>query len=172
MKRWMTALLALMLLIMPMSALGAGKLRTDIPAWTEETVKQYVTDYMSGDEATLEKLLGMYNLQVRRYMPPYTFNAFLSELHWMTGDFQQFGSYYVVDESETRGTKTHVLHLCMEQMDLDLFLTHEVEDNELTNVEFVPAEEGYAVGDETSEATKAPNATDTPEPTDEPENNN
>ncbi len=167
MKRWITALLALMLMTLPVSAAMAAKLRTDIPAWTEETVKQYVTDYMSGDEPTLETLLGMYNLQVRRYMPPYTFNSFLTELEWMTGAFEQFGDYYVVDESETRGTKTHVLHLCMEKMDLDLFLTHEVEDNELTNVEFVPAEEGYAVGSETP-AELAVAATEVP---DEAENN-
>ena len=166
MKRWMTALLALTLLALPLTGAVAAKVRTDIPEWTEETVQQFVTDYMSGDEAKLEELLGLYNLQVRRYMPPRTFNAFLSELWWMTGDFQRFGEYYVVDESLKQETKTHVLHLCMEKMDLDLFLTHEVEDNELTNVEFVPAKEQSWI---VSDATEAPKAVDEPSTTDEPE---
>lgn len=55
----------------------------------------------------------------------------------MTGSLIGFGDYECFEEKE-RETKTHILRLDMEKVDLDLFLTHELEDNEITNLEFVP----------------------------------
>jgi dipeptidyl aminopeptidase/acylaminoacyl peptidase len=59
----------------------------------------------------------------------------------MTGDFIGFGIYTSYEEPEQK-TKTHVLHLCMEKQDLDLYFTHKNKENdwEVMAVEFVPAE--------------------------------
>lgn len=135
MKR-LIAILLVMILLVPSVSMAAKK-RTDIPDWTEDTVKQYMIDYMIGEPETLEKLLGMYNLQVRRYMPPKTYVHMLDELKWLTGSFLGFGDYECFEETE-KETKTHILRMDMQYIDIDLFLTHETEDNEIINLEFVP----------------------------------
>lgn len=163
MKKSLIALVLTLCLLLPAVSL-ADKLRTDIPDWTEDAIKQYLTDYMIGEPEKLDELWGMYNLQVRRYMPPKTFVHFLSELKWMTGDFLGFGEYEAFEETDLQ-TKTHILRLDMEKVDLDLFLTHETEDNEIINLEFVPV----AAEEETTQddAQAAPAETENEEETDE-----
>lgn len=157
MKRLMTLLTALMLVLaalLPTGALAAAKQMNDgVPVWDEATVKQYALDFIHGNE--MERLFGYYDLQIRRYMPMTTFTAMLTEIEWMTGAFVGFGTYSVNDEPD-RKTKTHILHLCMEKQDLDLYFTHKnkEDDWEVMAVEFVPAEK-QAVTDTQSEAGEA-----------------
>ena len=95
----------------------------------------------------MERLWGYYDLQIRRYMPMTTYRGFLSELSWKTGAFEGFGSYTCFDETvlapDDAPLKTHVLHLCMERQDLDLYFTHKnaEDDWEIMAVEFVFAGE-------------------------------
>ncbi len=140
MKKLLTALLAVLLLLgsAPTSSLAVAKqMRESVPVWTEETVKQYALDFITGND--METLFGYYDLQVRRYMPMDTYTAMLTEIEWMTGDFVGFGTYSSFEEEKLQ-TKTHVLHLCMEKQDLDLYFTHKnkADDWEVLAVEFVP----------------------------------
>ncbi|HPS81349.1 MAG TPA: alpha/beta fold hydrolase, partial [Candidatus Limiplasma sp.] len=102
------------------------------------TVKQYAADFIAGN--SFERLFGYYDLQIRRYMPIDTFTGMLTEIEWMTGDFVAFGQYATYEEPELK-TKTHVLHLCMQKQDLDLYFTHKnkEDDWEVMAVEFVPS---------------------------------
>lgn len=143
-KRGFSCLLILTLLLgclAPGAAFAKAKQMEDgVPVWTEETVKQYALDYIDGME--MSRLWGYYDLQIRRYMPLNAYEEFLTNLEWMTGAFQQFGSYRCERDDELE-QKTHVLHLCMEKQDLDLYFTHKdrEDDWEVMAIQFVPAEE-------------------------------
>ena len=137
---WFLTLVLLAVCVLPVSALAKSKqMEDDVPVWTEETVKQYATDYIGGRD--MSRLWGYYDLQIRRYMPLQTYECFLTNLEWMTGRFIQFGSYRSFEEEELQ-LKTHVLHLCMEKQDLELYFTHKnkEDDWEVMAVQFVPAE--------------------------------
>lgn len=153
---WILALVVLMMGVLPVSALAKSKQMEDgVPVWTEETVKQYAEDYIGGRD--MSRLWGYYDLQIRRYMPQQTFECFLTDLEWMTGRFLQFGSYRSFEEEELQ-LKTHVLHLCMEKQDLDLYFTHKnkEDDWEVMAVQFVPAEkESYDPSVQVGEKEKA-----------------
>ncbi len=142
MKRLTAWILALLLLSgAPAAALAKknNQMREGVPVWTEETVRQYALDYVEGK--SMSRLWGYYDLQIRRYMPMSTYEAMLTELEWMTGGFIDLGTYRSFEEPEQK-TKTHVLHLCMEKQDLDMYFTHKdkEDDWEIMAVEFVPAE--------------------------------
>ena len=141
-KRLISTLMILMILLSMLSgsALAAPKqMNDDVPVWSEETVKDYMIKYIQGVD--LETLRGYYDLQVRRYMPMATYATMLTEIAWITGEFQGFGTYSSFAEPSVK-TKTHVLHLCMEKQDLDVYFTHkEKEDDwEVMALEFVFAE--------------------------------
>ncbi|MBE5777763.1 MAG: hypothetical protein E7331_00330 [Clostridiales bacterium] len=121
-------------------AAKSKKMEADVPVWTEETVTQYVLDYINGVD--MERLWGYYDLQIRRYMPFVAYSNMLLKLEWMTGEFEGLGSYTVFEEEDTK-LKTHVIHLCMEKQDLDLYFTHknQEDDWEVMALQFVPAEE-------------------------------
>lgn len=143
MKRFLAILTAVSMLVaaMPGFALAAAKqMNDDVPVWTEETVRQYALDYIEG--TSMSRLWGYYDLQIRRYMPMETFQALLTDLEWMTGAFIELGSYRSFEEPENK-LKTHVLHLCMEKQDLDMYFTHKdkEDDWEIMAIEFVPAED-------------------------------
>lgn len=130
----------LVLCLTPVTALGKAKQMNDgVPVWTEETVRQYMLDYIGGKD--MSRLWGYYDLQIRRYMPLSAFESFLVDLEWMTGDFLELGSYYSFQEPDEK-LMTHVLHLCMEKQDLDLYFTHKdkEDDWEVMAVQFVPAD--------------------------------
>ena len=141
MKKFMAILILLTLVLgsIPATSMAVAKqMRDGVPVWTEETVKQYALDFIRGNDT--EKLFGYYDLQIRRYMPMDTYTGMLTEIEWMTGDFVDFGTYTNFEEPAEK-TKTHVLHLCMEKRDLDLYFTHKNKDDdwEVMAVEFVPA---------------------------------
>ncbi len=143
MKRFLTCVLCICLLVncLPNAAMAKSKQMEDgVPVWTEETVRQYALDYISGTE--MNRLYGYYDLQIRRYMPQQGFENFLIDLEFLTGDFQALGSYRSFEEPENQ-LKTHVLHLCMEQMDVEMYFTHKnkEDDWEIMALEFTPAEE-------------------------------
>lgn len=158
----MKRFLALMMMVItfigltPLSALAAKQMEADVPVWTEETVRQYTLDYVEGK--SMERLYGYFDLQIRRYMPNESYESLLVDWHWMTGDFLGLGSYRSFAEPE-RQLKTHVIHLCMEKQDLELYFTHKDKENdwEIMAIEFVPADEEevlngsdelFVVGDE------------------------
>lgn len=143
MKRFLSLILILVLLmgIFPQAAFAKAKqMNSFVPVWTEETVRQYVLDYVAGH--SMDRLYSYFDLQIRRYMPNETFESLLIDYEWMTGSFQGLGSYRSFSEEE-RKLKTHVVHLCMEKQDLDLYFTHKdkEDDWEIMAVEFVPAAE-------------------------------
>ncbi|MDD3921768.1 MAG: hypothetical protein PHO41_11410, partial [Eubacteriales bacterium] len=124
MKKLLAFMLAALVLtaVLPASSLAAEQMREGVPVWTEETVKDYAMDFINGID--MDRLYGYYDLQIRRYMPMDTYTGMLTEIEWMTGDFVAFGSYdsYEETDQETeQALKTHVLHLCMEKQDLDLY---------------------------------------------------
>lgn len=142
MKKYFALMLVVILLLtgIPVSTLAAAKqMRDGVPVWTEETVKEYAMDFINGVD--IDRLYGYYDLQIRRYMPMDTYTGMLTEIAWMTGSFVAFGTYESFEEPEQL-TKTHVLHLCMEKQDLDLYFTHKdkEDDWEVMAVEFVPGE--------------------------------
>jgi len=158
MKRFLALMLMTIMLIslVPYSAFAAKQMEADVPVWTEETVRQYTLDYVEGN--SMERLYGYFDLQIRRYMPNESYESLLVDWQWMTGDFLGLGSYRSFAEPE-RQLKTHVIHLCMEKQDLDLYFTHKDKENdwEIMAIEFVPAaeeevlnssDEMFAVGDE------------------------
>lgn len=135
------ALLTALVLLCSIPALGlADQMEKGVPVWTEETVQQYLADYIAGN--SMDRLYGYYDLQIRRYLAPESFQAFLIDLAFLTGDFQCFGSYRSFEEPEQK-LKTHVQHLCMEKLDLDVYFTHKnrEDDWEIMALEFVPANE-------------------------------
>jgi len=97
------------------------QMKAGVPVWDEGSVREYALSFIKGND--LDRLWGYYDLQIRRYMPMDTYRAMLTELEWMTGNFIGFGNYKAFDEPE-RKTKTHVLHLCMEKQDMDMYFTH------------------------------------------------
>jgi dienelactone hydrolase len=168
MKKILVAFLAVLIVLgcLPASSLAIRKIMEDgVPVWTEETVKQYALDFIHGND--MDRLFGYYDLQVRRYMPMDTYTGMLTEIEWMTGDFVGFGTYSSFEEPELK-TKTHVLHLCMEKQDLDLYFTHKAEEDdwEIMAVEFVPGEKQEvdasqaASADTQTEDTSASNYTE------------
>lgn len=145
MKRILAFILCLMLLLssFPAATLAASQMNDGVPVWTEETVRQYALDYIGGKD--MARLWNYYDLQIRRYMPERAFESFLVDLEFLTGDFIALGSYRSFEEPELE-MKTHVLHLCMENMDLDMYLMHKnkEDDWEIMALEFVPAEKETA----------------------------
>jgi len=143
MKRFHSFALCLMILLgmLHESAFAKSNQMNDgVPVWTEETVRQYALDYISATE--MDRLWNYYDLQIRRYMPPAAFQTFLIDLEFLTGDFISLGSYHSFEEPENQ-LKTHVLHLCMENMDVDMYFTHKnkEDDWEVMALEFVPTAE-------------------------------
>lgn len=133
--------LALLMSIVPGFSLAKSKQMEDnVPVWTEEAVRQYALDYIAGTHMT--RLWNYYDLQIRRYLPQQAFENFLIDLEFLTGDFQKLGSYRSFEEPQNQ-LKTHVLHLCMEQLDIEMYLTHKnkEDDWEIMALEFVVAEE-------------------------------
>ena len=141
MKRFYALILACLLLLncLPVGALAAKQMNEDVPVWTEDTVRQYALDYVKG--LSMERLWGYYDLQIRRYLPQESYERFLIELEFLTGDFLGLGSYYSFEEEELQ-LKTHVLHLCMERQDVEMYFTHKNQENdwEIMAVEFVLAD--------------------------------
>ncbi|MBR4067928.1 MAG: alpha/beta hydrolase [Clostridia bacterium] len=138
-KRISVLVTLVLLLLLPVQSI-AQKTDDSVPVWTEENVRQYLQGYINGEE--LEKLYGYYDLQIRRYMPETTFACMLTELEWLTGGFQQLGSYRCFEEPE-RGTMTHIIHLHMEKQDLEACFTHKTaaDDREVMALEFILAAE-------------------------------
>lgn len=135
------ALLTALCLFLSIPVFGmAAQMEKGVPVWTEETVQQYLADYIEGK--SMDRLYGYYDLQIRRYLAPESFEAFLLDLAFLTGDFQCFGSYRSFEEPEQK-LKTHVQHLCMEKLDLDVYFTHKnkEDDWEIMALEFVPSKE-------------------------------
>jgi len=133
--------LALFLSCIPGFSMAKSKQMEDgVPVWTEETVRQYALDYISGTQMT--RLWNYYDLQIRRYLPQQAYENFLIDLEFLTGDFQALGSYHSFAEPENE-MKTHVLHLCMEKTDVDMYFMHKdkEDDWEVMALEFVPAQE-------------------------------
>lgn len=150
MHRLLAAVLSVALLLLPLQAVAAAKMEADVPVWTEEAVRQYLRSYAEGKE--MDRLYSYYDIQIRRYMPPSTFESMLAELAWLTGDFLALGAYTTFAEEE-RGTRTHVVHLHMQKQDLDAYFTHRdaPDDWEVLSLEFVPAAKqevdlGFVVG--------------------------
>lgn len=139
MKRGLSLLVACVLLCAIPTMGMAAKMEANVPVWTEETVQQYLLDYIEGK--SMDRLWGYYDLQIRRYLSQESFEAFLVDLEFLTGDFLCFGSYRSFEEMEQK-LKVHVQHLCMEKQDLDVYFTHkdEADDWEIMALEFVPAE--------------------------------
>lgn len=146
MKRFCTLFLACVLLmsVLPVGALAGKQMNDDVPVWTEETVRQYALDYING--LSMDRLWGYYDLQIRRYLPQESYERFLIELEFLTGDFLGLGSYRCFEEDEWQ-LKTHVLHLCMEKQDVEMYFTHKNQENdwEIMAVEFVLADKEQPV---------------------------
>lgn len=141
MKRVLALCLALLLGCLPaVSQAKSNQMNDGVPVWTEEAVRQYALDYISGTEMT--RLWNYYDLQIRRYMPQQAFENLLIDLEFLTGDFQMLGSYRSFEEPENQ-LKTHVLHLCMERLDMEMYFTHKdkEDDWEVMALEFAFAEE-------------------------------
>lgn len=142
MKRLIALLLALVLMLTLCPTALAKKntqMNEGVPVWDEETVRQYALDYVEG--TSMSRLWGYFDLQIRRYMPLATYEALMVNLEWMTGSFLGLGTYRSFEEPDLQ-LKTHVLHLCMEKQDLDMYFTHKnkEDDWEIMALEFVPAE--------------------------------
>ncbi|MDD3335645.1 MAG: alpha/beta hydrolase [Eubacteriales bacterium] len=143
MKRLVSILTVCLLLVacfVPTSAFAKAKqMNDDVPVWTEETIRQYAEDYVSGKY--MSRLWGYYDLQIQRYMPLSAFETYLTNLEWMTGAFLGLGSYSSFMEPDLK-LKTHILHLCMEKQDLDMYLTHKdkEDDWEIMALQFVPSD--------------------------------
>ena len=150
MKRILSFVLmtALLISLFPTASLAASKqMNDDVPVWTEESVRQYALDYVAG--TSMERLWGYFDLQIRRYLPQESYETFLIDLEFLTGDFIGLGSYRSFEEAEYQ-LKTHVLHLCMEKQDVEMYFTHKNKENdwEIMAVEFVPAEKQQPIGDD------------------------
>ncbi len=139
MKRFMAFVMCLVLLTGCLPAL-ADQMEDGVPVWDENTVRQYALDYISGTE--MARLWNYYDLQIRRYMPQQAFENFLIDLEFLTGDFQTLGNYHSFEIPEEQ-LKTHVLQLCMEKLDVDMYFTHKdkEDDWEVMALEFVPSDE-------------------------------
>jgi len=154
MKRFLSLVLCMVLAVsMPLTLAHGAQMNKGVPVWEEETVRQYALDYIEGK--SMERLWGYFDLQIRRYLPQTAFEAFLLDLEFLTGGFEALGSYRSFAEPENK-LKTHVLHLCMEKMDLEMYFTHKdlPDDWEIMAVEFVPAEKEWAYADNGTLATE------------------
>jgi len=143
MKRFLSCVMCLILVMASVPSLAfarSNQMNEGVPVWTEETVRQYALDYIAASDMT--RLWNYYDLQIRRYIPQQAFETFLIDLEFLTGDFIALGSYRCFEEPEHE-LKTHVLHLCMEKLDIDMYFTHKdkEEDWEVMALEFVPSEE-------------------------------
>lgn len=146
MKRFIAILLtAAVLFALPVQALAKSKrMDADVPVWTEETVRQYIQDFVDGSK--MEELYSYYDLQIRRYMPEVTFESLLTELEWLTGDLISLGEYSCFEDvvrltgDQTIPIKTHIVHMHMEKQDVDAYLTHKnMEDDwEIMAIDFIP----------------------------------
>ena len=150
MKRFIAYVTCIVLLLscMPISAMAANpRMNDNVPVWTEDTVRKYALDYIAARD--IERLWNYYDLQIRRYIPQSAFENFLIDLEFLSGDFIALGSYRSF-ENEDGKLKTHVLHLCMEKLDIDMYFTHknEEDDWEVMALEFVPAEEETIIENE------------------------
>ena len=150
MKRIIALLLTFTLLmsLLPGVSLAKGKkMQSGVPVWDEETVRQYALDYVEG--TSMSRLWNYYDLQIRRYMPIESYEAILTNLEWMTGEFIGLGTYRSFEEPDLQ-LKTHVLHLCMEKQDLDMYFTHknEPDDWEIMALEFVPADKQTPISED------------------------
>lgn len=150
MKRILSFVLmtALLINLFPAVSLGAAKqMNDDVPVWTEENVRQYALDYVAGK--SMDRLWGYYDLQIRRYLPQESYETFLIDLEFLTGGFLGLGSYRSFEEPEYQ-LKTHVVHLCMEKQDVEMYFTHKNKENdwEIMAVEFVPAAKEQPISDE------------------------
>lgn len=143
----------------------ADQMEEGVPVWTEETVRQYLLDYIEG--SSMDRLWGYFDLQIRRYMPMETYTAMLSDLEFLTGDFVELGAYSCFEEPEFQ-TKTHVVHMIMEKQDLDVYFTHknQEDDWEIMALEFALADEV-----DPSEADAEPAVQPSTAPSAEPESN-
>ncbi|MEG0513864.1 MAG: hypothetical protein RR653_14235, partial [Clostridia bacterium] len=67
MKRFLALMLVALLLIgcVPTAAFAKKntQMNKDVPVWTEDTVRQYALDYVSGK--SMSRLWGYYDLQIR-----------------------------------------------------------------------------------------------------------
>lgn len=151
MKRIITLILCAVIIIgsMPAKQAYAAKMNPGVPVWNQESVEQYMLDYIEG--ISMERLYNYFDLQIRRYMPESTYEGLLIDWYPLTGNFVCFGSYRNFEETENQ-LKTHVLHLCMEKQDLDVYFTHkdQKDDWEIMALEFVP------VNKENAEKTDRP----------------
>ena len=141
MKRLVTILmLSLTLLACVLPAAQANQMQDGVPVWTEASVKQYLLDYIAGNN--MNRLWNYFDLQIRRYMPMETYEVMLSELEFLTGDFVSLGEYRCFTEPENE-LKTHVVHLVMEKQDLDVYFIHKnkTDDWEVMALEFALADE-------------------------------
>ena len=86
------ALLTALCLLPSIPVLGtAAQMEKGVPVWTEETVQQYLTDYIEGK--SMDRLYGYYDLQIRRYLPQQAFENFLIDLEFLTGDLHIWASF-------------------------------------------------------------------------------
>ena len=140
MKRLIALFFCTMLFLscLPSTHVNAAKMNSGVPEWNQETVEQYMLDYIEG--ISMERLYGYFDLQIRRYMPESTYEGLLTDWYPLTGSFVAFGNYHSFEEPENQ-LKTHVLHLCMEKQDLDVYFTHknQKDDWEIMALEFVPS---------------------------------
>lgn len=140
MKRLMALFLCTVLLVgcFPAMHANAAKMNSEVPVWNQASVEQYMLDYIEG--ISMERLYNYFDLQIRRYMPESTFEGLLTDWYPLTGGFVSLGSYHSFTEPENQ-LKIHVLHLCMEKQDLDVYFTHkdEKDDWEMMALEFVPS---------------------------------
>ncbi len=162
-KRILSILAAAVLLVCSIPGLvfaKAKQMNDGVPVWTEQAVRDYALAFNNGK--IMNTLWGYYDLQIRRYLPQHTFETLLTELEWATGKLEALGTYRCFEEPEFQ-TKTHVLHLCMEKQDLDMYFTHKnkPDDWEIMAVEFAFADEEPVVGNDENLVESAMRETDT-----------
>ena len=134
-----TILLCLTIFLLVSNVSYAAKMEDGVPVWDEKSVRVYALEYISGKH--MEKLYSYFDLQIRRYMPVYTYESMFLEMEHITGDFVGLGTYSQF-EDEKNNLKTHILHICMEKQDVDMYFTHKnyEDDWEVMAVEFILSE--------------------------------
>ena len=141
MKRIICFVLALMLMLGCTNALAKSK-KMDIALdpWNESNARQYVLDYIEGK--SYERLYSWFDLQIRRYMPFETYTSLLADLNFLTGKFVRLTDSYRTFTDEKGTLQTHVFHMVMEKMDLEVYFSHknEADDWDVMGLDFVPAE--------------------------------
>ena len=141
MKR-IIALFMMIIMLLSISITGiADSYRDDVevPEWTEQAVRDFTIDYINN--TNMDLLYKYLDIQIQRYTPRYTFERMLVELSFLTGKVIGLGTYSSFEETK-KELKTHVLHLCMEKQDLDLYFTHRTKEKDwdIMAIEFVPSE--------------------------------